>query len=84
MARAKKARRPKSSPGRTRAPAARPVENGNAVSGALLALENGREPERLDEGSVEGPPRDRPEPDDELDRWLDERPGQDTEKVPDE
>lgn len=85
MASAKKPRRAKSGPKRARAPAARaPVENGNAVGGALLALEEGREPERDGDASVEAPLPDWLEPEDEPDRWLDERPGQDTQKVPDE
>ena len=88
MTKAKKARRTKARPKRARAPAAPvPDQNGNAASAALLALEDGRraadmEPEG--DGSVEDPLQDWPEAEGEPDRWLDERGGNDVQKVRDE
>ena len=85
MMTAKKTRRAKSRPRPGRAPAAPPpAENANAASDALLALEDGREPDPERDGSVEDPLQDWPEAEGEPDRWLDERRGPDVEKLPDE
>jgi hypothetical protein len=87
MAKAKKARRatPKPKPKKRAAASAvpRPEEGGNAVPGALLALEDGRGAAEAD-ASVEDPLEDWPEAEGEPDRWLDERPGESVEKTPDE
>lgn len=84
MPRAKKARRAKPQK-RAPAPAAPPAEeNGNAAAGAMLALEDGRGGVAEAEGSVEDPLEDWPEAGGEPDRWLDERPGEDVQKPPDE
>ena len=85
MAKAKRVPRAKARPKKTRAPSAPvPAEDANAASGALLALEDGREPEPDGDGSVEDPLQDWPEAEGEPDRWLDERGGNDVQKVRDE
>jgi hypothetical protein len=69
---------------RAPAPAApAPDDDGNAAGGALLALEDGRGAAEVD-ASVEDPLEDWPEAEGEPDRWLEERPGEDVEKAPDE
>jgi hypothetical protein len=85
MAKAKKARRTKARPKTVRERSAPvPAEDANAASGALLALEDGRAPEPDGDGSVEDPLGDWPEAEGEPDRWLDERGGDDVQKMRDE
>jgi hypothetical protein len=85
MPTAKKARRAKPKPKkRVPAPAApAPDDAGNAAGGALLALEDGRGAADAD-ASVEDPLGDWPEAEGDPDRWLEDRPGEDVEKTPDE
>jgi hypothetical protein len=85
MTKAKKAPRAKARPKKARVPSGPvPAEDANAASGALLALEAGRAPEPDGDGSVEDPLQDWPEAEGEPDRWLDERGGDDVQKMPDE